>query len=178
MKRLYLASDGKPRIKIGITNNPEKRLMSLRNSNVDIEYLWVSDPVLDAKEIEQKCLAHFKAHRVVGEWLAVSKDTLCTFLASLIREAQSMEYWQKKGEMRIRQLRQQFHNRSNKLEREAQGIYGNRNTRPPRIAKPPVMDLNFSGGNEFAAAKARYLTRAKSLSRRPSLKNRRANTST
>jgi hypothetical protein len=57
--------------KIGISENPSKRLKQLQTGNPNIKLIWSSDGVFNASEIESKIHNHYKKFNFVGEWFEV-----------------------------------------------------------------------------------------------------------
>lgn len=58
--------------KIGISNNPERRLQDFSTSPVPVEFVWASQ-VEDAKDIEKQLHKTFRQKCIRGEWFELSE---------------------------------------------------------------------------------------------------------
>ena len=68
-------------IKIGVGNNPEKRLNQLQTGSVsELALVYTSYICSNAFEIENKVHKYFKDFHIRGEWYNVSKDNVINFL--------------------------------------------------------------------------------------------------
>jgi hypothetical protein len=70
---VYFIQSG-PYVKIGIADNPSKRINELQTGNPMALVLLRSFRVMDARRIERSLHAHFDAVRVRGEWFDLSDD--------------------------------------------------------------------------------------------------------
>lgn len=66
-----IREEGKGRLKIGISNNPEKRLKTLQTGSAeDLTLLYTSLVCSNSLEIETNVHEHFKEYLVRGEWFS------------------------------------------------------------------------------------------------------------
>lgn len=66
-----IREEGKGRLKIGISNNPEKRLKTLQTGSAeDLTLLYTSLVCSNSLEIEANVHEHFKEYLVRGEWFS------------------------------------------------------------------------------------------------------------
>lgn len=66
-----IREEGKGRLKIGISNNPEKRLKTLQTGSAeDLTLLYTSLVCSNSLEIEANVHKHFKEYLVRGEWFS------------------------------------------------------------------------------------------------------------
>lgn len=80
MGNIYVGTDIAGLFKIGITDNPEKRLKQLKTGNPNFWFLFVFDVENSAiEEVSMQTL--FRKKRVCGEWYALNAKDLC-FIAN------------------------------------------------------------------------------------------------
>lgn len=72
-QKVYVISSGDA-VKIGISNNPEKRLQSLQTSNPNKLSLEACFDAEDAQMVEWKSHLALRANRLAGEWFSVSAE--------------------------------------------------------------------------------------------------------
>lgn len=71
-------------VKIGVSENIERRLKGLRCANPHIESVaYVSDGYIDAYRIEAEAHQKLRRHRVTGEWFRCSVDVAIEAVRSL-----------------------------------------------------------------------------------------------
>lgn len=77
---IYLIISTSGHVKIGYSNDPQRRLKELRKTQgpfqYDIEYLWEFESEEQAKYIEKQIHSMYKDHRVNGEWFIMSPGDL------------------------------------------------------------------------------------------------------
>ena len=74
-----------PRVKIGFSNNPEKRLMSLSTQGgCKLRLCYYTPPITDYKEVEAKMHDYFRDVRIRGEWFNLSPEEAIKKLKTLV----------------------------------------------------------------------------------------------
>lgn len=61
--------------KIGVSEDPHKRLRALRTGNPDIELIYTSERIGTAYKIEGQLHKDFNQYSVGGEWFAICEET-------------------------------------------------------------------------------------------------------
>lgn len=72
MKSVYLIRGNDGRYKIGIANNPRKRILQLQTGNSDELTLIESYPSENARKIETALHAQYSHNKTIGEWFDLS----------------------------------------------------------------------------------------------------------
>ena len=68
-------------IKIGVGNDPNKRLKQLQTGSVsELELVYQSNVCSNAFDIEAECHHHFEEYHIRGEWYDVSKNEVINYL--------------------------------------------------------------------------------------------------
>lgn len=93
-KRIYVVSHEFTELtKIGISNNPEKRIKSIGTTcGADLKVYYESELLNNSLEVERNVLEHFKEVRKKGEWVKESPEKVVEYIKSIEHTFNNIDY--------------------------------------------------------------------------------------
>ena len=90
---LYIMhDDSNNNIKIGVTNNIDRRLSELQTASAGaLNMMYISPKCDNAYEIERKVHDHFSAYRKNGEWFSVAPYLVIAYIESLFDTTERLD---------------------------------------------------------------------------------------
>lgn len=86
---VYLVADPAGRVKVGISNDPRRRLQGLQTGNHAklrlVAFIWVYE--IMGRQVERRIHQHFRKHRVAGEWFEVPAEMVMPVMEREARRA-------------------------------------------------------------------------------------------
>lgn len=92
-KSIYvMKSSFSPMVKVGVSQQPEKRLNILSSSSgLPLKILYRTDLIKNSYRIESMVIEHFKEHNTKGEWFTINPKEIINYIESLISEFEVSE---------------------------------------------------------------------------------------